>query len=345
MDRLSDSSIGIKIADGTFYPVLEEDFRGRKRVVLTTVRDNQTAVQIDLYRGQGRALEGAEYVGSLIIENIQPAPKGEPEIEVVLGLDEQGNLNATANDKLTGEKQSLSVSMQSLGPDRTYDIPEFSFEKTPGEPLAGEPPAAPEREEPIAGESYPVDSRDRRLEHLERRRRSPLLLALIIVLALLLIAGVGYLILGGFKGPQTSPPDSGAVMLPEETRPAEQPGAAESAAADTAGEAVGTAEDARGADDRSPAEPTMSAAAPAAVLVSQPPPSAEAEDRGLPPASEPQQAPSAGVWYWIKWGDTLWDLAGTYYRNPWLYPKIAKANRIRNPDLIFAETKIFIPRI
>ncbi|MBN2552619.1 MAG: LysM peptidoglycan-binding domain-containing protein, partial [Spirochaetales bacterium] len=51
----------------------------------------------------------------------------------------------------------------------------------------------------------------------------------------------------------------------------------------------------------------------------------------------------AGVWYQIKWGDTLWDIAATYYRNPWLYPKIARENRITNPDLIFAGTRIFIP--
>jgi len=49
------------------------------------------------------------------------------------------------------------------------------------------------------------------------------------------------------------------------------------------------------------------------------------------------------VTYRIKNGDTLWDIAATYYRNPWLYPKLAKANSIRNPDLIFAGTRINIP--
>ena len=39
--------------------------------------------------------------------------------------------------------------------------------------------------------------------------------------------------------------------------------------------------------------------------------------------------------YRIKQGDTLWDISATYYRNPWLYPKLAKANSIKNPDLIF----------
>ena len=39
----------------------------------------------------------------------------------------------------------------------------------------------------------------------------------------------------------------------------------------------------------------------------------------------------------------MWDICATYYRNPWLYPKLAKANSIPNPDLIFAGTRIVIP--
>ena len=50
-----------------------------------------------------------------------------------------------------------------------------------------------------------------------------------------------------------------------------------------------------------------------------------------------------GVTYRIKRGDTLWDISATYYRNPWLYHKLARANSIRNPDLIFAGTRIYIP--
>ena len=47
--------------------------------------------------------------------------------------------------------------------------------------------------------------------------------------------------------------------------------------------------------------------------------------------------------YTVVKGDTLWDISATYYRNPWLYPKLAAANSIKNPDLIFAGTRITIP--
>ncbi|MDP3178088.1 MAG: LysM peptidoglycan-binding domain-containing protein, partial [Spirochaetaceae bacterium] len=61
-----------------------------------------------------------------------------------------------------------------------------------------------------------------------------------------------------------------------------------------------------------------------------------------PKAEEPPAAPTGAV-YKIKWGDTLWDLSYAYYHNPWLYPRIAKANNIRNPDLIISGAKIRIP--
>ena len=47
--------------------------------------------------------------------------------------------------------------------------------------------------------------------------------------------------------------------------------------------------------------------------------------------------------YRIKWGDTLWDIADAYYKNPWRYPRIARYNNIKNPDYIISGTTIRIP--
>ena len=65
------------------------------------------------------------------------------------------------------------------------------------------------------------------------------------------------------------------------------------------------------------------------------------EVKPLPPPA-PETKP-AGVTYKIKWGDTLWDLADTYYKNPWRYKKIANYNNIKNPDYIISGTVITIP--
>jgi len=68
-------------------------------------------------------------------------------------------------------------------------------------------------------------------------------------------------------------------------------------------------------------------------------------------APEPQQpadatAPSETGEYVIKQGDTLWDIAQTYLKDPFLWPFIWKANQtIMNPDLIYPGSKLAIPNL
>lgn len=113
---MENSYIGIRLADGRFFPIFEQDHIGRKRLVLTTVTDKQASVKIDLYRGIGEEMREAEYVGTLVIQNVEEGPAGEPEISLILGRDAEGNLNATASDEKSGEYESLSVSLEPEAP-------------------------------------------------------------------------------------------------------------------------------------------------------------------------------------------------------------------------------------
>ena len=49
-------TIGIKLADGSFYPILEEGTAKTYQLDLTTVKDGQTKVQIDLYRSESGSM-------------------------------------------------------------------------------------------------------------------------------------------------------------------------------------------------------------------------------------------------------------------------------------------------
>ena len=47
--------------------------------------------------------------------------------------------------------------------------------------------------------------------------------------------------------------------------------------------------------------------------------------------------------YTIQRGDTLWSLCKKFYGDPTLYPKLAQANNIPNPDLIYDGNTLVIP--
>ena len=291
---MSVSTIGIKVADGSYYPVIEVDFRGTRKLVLTTAKDNQEKVQVDLYRGNGSSLSEARYIGSLLIENIPPASQGEPEIELLIGIDEDGQLTAEAFDESTGERQRFDTSISSLPEQETYTEPEFALEGE-GEGLEFE-------EAPLTGEDYPVGETDRREETLHRRGPNILLLVLFVVLGVALVGAIAYFAYRAISGPAIPPLPSTAAAA-------------------------------------QPAQPVQPAPTPAPA----PAPAPAATPAPAPPAPAPAATPAGSVTYRIKKGDTLWDISATYYRNPWLYPRLAKANSIPNPDLIFAGTRIVIP--
>jgi nucleoid-associated protein YgaU len=96
------------------------------------------------------------------------------------------------------------------------------------------------------------------------------------------------------------------------------------------------------------AQPAPAAPPPVIQAPAAPPPPKQTASRNRPPApvssyKVPSTIPPEGAPYKIRWGDTLWDISEAFYRNPWLYPRIARFNNIRNPDLIISGNTIRIP--
>jgi hypothetical protein len=325
------STIGIKIANGEFYSIIEENSAVKKRLILTTVHDKQRSVQIDLYRSFTKTMADALYVGSLVVENIKPRPKGEPSIEMIITSTSEGTITADAID-LDSTSQSehhyLNVSLKSLDEDnREYEIPDFELEQS-------EPP--------------PTGLYEKAKTIREEKSRKFLLL-IIILAGLVLIALCLAIWLFLFKGIPLSG-RSPQASQPFRPVPAAEVPASEAPASEAPAETPQPPPEPEPQQPAQPAAPAQTAPLPVIEAPETPAPvpaaAADRRSRPVPPVASykaPTTIPKEGALYRIRWGDTLWDISEAFYRNPWLYPRIARFNNIRNPDLIISGTTIRIP--
>ncbi len=106
-------TIGIKLADGSFYPVMEEGQAQQKTLDLTTAHNNQTKVMVDLYRSASCSMDDAEYVDSLQIENLNARPTGEADITFKVALDDDNKLSANIVDTETGKQSNTQITLVS----------------------------------------------------------------------------------------------------------------------------------------------------------------------------------------------------------------------------------------
>nr|MBA2538753.1 Hsp70 family protein [Deltaproteobacteria bacterium] len=77
--------------------------------VFTTARDNQTRVEIDCCRGENRRYAENEPLGTLLLEDLAPAKRGELKIEVSFRVDSDGILHVRATDQVSGAKQEAHL--------------------------------------------------------------------------------------------------------------------------------------------------------------------------------------------------------------------------------------------
>ncbi len=322
------AAIGIKLADSKFFPILEEGKPASKILDVTTVRPEQTSVQINLYRSSSDSIEDGDYVGTLIIEDIAAKPAGEATVELTLSLGDDNELSAEAVDRDSGSRQVLSVSLETLDGEKRFVMPDFDLSPVENSLDLGHDP---DHANVVVEGPIPGNAPEGLYEMNDDEKKGGIFLPAWLCV-LILVVGVMALVLALLV--------SARVMLLNKT-------AAEAPAPVPTVEAPVVP-----AVEPAPAEPTPPAPEESEPVIETPPPVENPAPAVPEPVvveapvepAPPEPAPEAkDIHYKIKWGDTLWDISESYYKTPWLYPSIAKYNKIKNPNLIISGTYLDIP--
>jgi molecular chaperone DnaK len=108
-------SLGLETMGGVMTKVIERNttIPVRRTEVFSTAEDNQPAVDIVVLQGEREKATDNRVLGRFRLENIRPAPRGEPQIEVTFDVDANGILNVSARDKDTGAQQAITITESS----------------------------------------------------------------------------------------------------------------------------------------------------------------------------------------------------------------------------------------
>jgi molecular chaperone DnaK len=112
---VSPLSLGIETMGGVMTKLIEKNttIPTRKSQVFSTAEDNQTAVTIHVLQGEREMATGNKSLGQFNLEDIPPAQRGMPQIEVTFDIDANGILNVSAKDKATGKEQTITIKASS----------------------------------------------------------------------------------------------------------------------------------------------------------------------------------------------------------------------------------------
>lgn len=104
-------SLGIETMGGVFTKLIDRNttIPTSKSQVFSTAADNQPAVDIHVLQGERSMAADNKTLGRFQLNDIPPAPRGVPQIEVTFDIDKNGIVNVRAKDLGTNKEQSITI--------------------------------------------------------------------------------------------------------------------------------------------------------------------------------------------------------------------------------------------
>ncbi|MDD2871188.1 MAG: molecular chaperone DnaK, partial [Candidatus Gracilibacteria bacterium] len=104
-------TLGIETMGGIRTPMILRNatIPANKTETFSTAVDNQPSVEIHVLQGERDMAADNKSLGRFILDGINPAPRGTPQIEVSFDIDANGVLKVKAKDKGTGKEQHITI--------------------------------------------------------------------------------------------------------------------------------------------------------------------------------------------------------------------------------------------